>query len=206
MYKIIIGAVLALSLVFSVIYFNYKVKTLEKENTLLVNNIRAYEKDLWDLQDSLNIIRGTYRVTIGDLEKSLDKVTKDLNSKRKELGIKDIELKELRYFKATFKKDTTINIIYNDSCEFKAKVIYNPQTIFEVESKKINGIDSLTHKADISASFKSFNYIKSEWKEPLFIKRLFLFRWGKIYYEENSLSSDNDLIQIKDFKVFKVQE
>ena len=189
-------------------YLKYENKKLKGEIEVLFNNNYAYEQDLLSFQDSINNERGVYKLTIGELNTSRDKIVQELNKTKKELNIKDKELKEMTNFAASIKTDTTINItnIINDSCEFNLRIQYNPQTIFNVSNQKINGMDSLRHSSDISASFKGFIYDKSSWKEPNFFKRLFLFKWGKNNTERTKLVSDNDKITIKDFKVVKVKE
>lgn len=152
--------------------------------------------------------RGVYLFSIKQIKNSKDSIVIKLDETRKELKIKDKELKEMTHFAASIKTDTTINItnIINDSCEFDLKIKYNPQTIFEVYNKRINGQDSLTHSSDISSSFQGYVYEKQTWKEPNFFKRLFLFKWGKDKTDRSVLIPDNDKIKVKDFKVIRVKE
>lgn len=187
--------------------YHSKVTSLTKANEVLVGNNKAFELELQGLQDSvfgLNSSRITYQLTIAELQKSNDATIAKLRQATKDLGIKDKELTELRHFKATVKTDTTITIIKNDSCEFEASIVYNPQTIFNISSVREDGVDTLKHSASISASFSNIEYTDSEWKEPKWYKRLFLFKWGKYHYTKNELISDNEMIQIKDFKVIKI--
>jgi hypothetical protein len=186
-----------------------QVSNLKKANTTLIQNNKAYESDILGLQDSISNIRGTYRVTIGELNTSRDRLLAELNTARRELGIKDKEIRDLLHFKSTIKTDTIVvvkPIIVQDSCEFDIEIEYNPQTIFNVSMSKEHGEHVIKHSANISGSFSAFMYETSEWKEPNFWKRLFLFRWGKNYYEENTLISDNEIIQINDFRVIKIQD
>ena len=146
---------------------------------MLGNNNKAYKEEILGMQDSLELMnssRITYRLTIKELRESNDLIIRQLKEATSKLGIKEKELLELRYFKANVKTDTTINIIKNDSCEFSAVIAYNPQTVFEISSQRVGGVDSLKHKATISASFSNIVHEESEWKEPNFFKRLFLFK------------------------------
>lgn len=209
MKKYIIGGLVILALLATIFILDRQISNLKKANTTLTQNNKAYESDILGLQDSISNIRGTYRITIGELNTSRDRLLTELNTARREIGIKDKEIRGLLHFKSTIKTDTTVKvkpIILQDSCEFDIEIAYNPQTIFNISMSKEHGEHVIKHSADISAGFSAFMYETSEWKEPNFWKRLFLFRWGKDYYEENTLISDNEIIQIKDFRVIKIQD
>ena len=188
----------------TLVYFNAKITSLTKENAILNNNNKAYEQELENLEDSLISKRVTYEMTVRELNNSKNKVVKELNDARKEIGIKDKQIKELTHFNSTITLDTTIMVNINEECEFDTVIEYNPQTVFKVAVTKIDTNTVLRHSADISGSFNAYTYESTEWKESNFFKRLFLFRWKKYHYESNVLTSDNALIKIKDFKVIKV--
>lgn len=188
----------------TLVYFNAKITSLTKENAILNNNNKAYEQELENLEDSLISKRVTYEMTVRELNNSKNKVVKELNNARKEIGIKDKQIKELTHFNSTIQLDTTIMVNINEECEFDTVIEYNPQTVFKVAITKIDTNTVLRHSADISGSFNAYTYESTEWKESNFFKRLFLFRWKKYHYESNVLTSDNALIKIKDFKVIKV--
>ncbi len=188
----------------TLVYFNAKITSLTKENAILNNNNKAYEQELENLEDSLISKRVTYEMTVRELNNSNNKIVKELNNARKEIGIKDRQIKELTHFNSTITLDTTIMVTINEECEFDTVIEYNPQTVFKVAITKIDTNTVLRHSADISGSFNAYTYESTEWKESNFFKRLFLFRWKKYHYESNVLTSDNALIKIKDFKVIKV--
>jgi sugar-specific transcriptional regulator TrmB len=188
----------------TLVYFNAKITSLTKENAILNNNNKAYEQELENLEDSLISKRVTYEMTVRELNNSKNKIVKELNNARKEIGIKDKQIKELTHFNSTITLDTTIMVNINEECEFDTVIEYNPQTVFKVAITKIDTNTVLRHSADISGSFNAYTYESTEWKESNFFKRLFLFRWKKYHYESNVLASDNALIKIKDFKVIKV--
>lgn len=182
MQKYIIGGLVVLAMLSTIFILGRQVSNLKKANTTLIQNNKAYESDILGLQDSISNIRGTYRVTIGELNTSRDRLLAELNAARRELGIKDKEIRDLLHFKSTIKTDTIVvvkPIIVQDSCEFDIEIAYNPQTIFNVSMSKEHGEHVIKHSANISGSFSAFMYETSEWKEPNFWKRLFLFRWGK---------------------------
>lgn len=182
--------------------------TLKKDIEVLYNNNFAYEQELISYKDSIIKERGVFNFTLNQINKSKDSVIIKLNQTRKSLNIKDKELKEMTHFIANMKTDTIINItnIINDSCEFDLRIQYNPQTIFEISNKRINGQDSLRHNSSISSSFDGYIYGKKTWKEPNFFKRLFLFRWGKNTTDRGTLIPDNDKIEVKDFRIIRIKE
>lgn len=139
-----------------------KIDRLTKENITLVNNINAYEKEILGLNDSIISVRGVYEVKLSDLKRSKDSVIINLNEARKQLKIKDNEIKELMHFQSNLKTDTIIEYIRNDSCEFDINIVYNPQTKFHVSSKRIEGKDSLSHSAFIQSSYEMFIYDRKE--------------------------------------------
>ena len=205
---IILGlAVLFLGLIGITTYFYTQNKKLKTANELFFNNNKAYELEVNGLKDSLSGERGVFQLTLKDIQTSQDKTIQELNKAKEQLGIKDNTIKEMNHFIANIHTDTTVvmpNNLVKDSCNFEVTIKYNPQTIFYISNKHFNGVDSLTHKADISASFSGFIYTKNIWKEPNFFKRLFLFKWGKYHTERTQLISDNNKITIKDFKVIKL--
>lgn len=183
-------------------------KNLKQETEILINNQYSYSQDLLSLQDTINNIRGVYKITIRELSESKDNALQEVNKLRNMLNVKDKELKELVHINASIQKDTTMNIttLENDSCEFDLKIEYNPQTIFKIKRYQIDSNAFLEHSANISSSFNAIIYKHSYWKEPVFFKRLFKFKWGKYHTERSVLKPSNDLIKIKDFKVIKIKE
>lgn len=199
--------VLLLGLMGMTAYYKYDRERLKDQVATLANNNYAYEQEMLGYQDSLKRDRGVYQLTLDQIKHSKDSVLIKLNETRKELKIKDKELKEMTSFVASMKTDTTINItnIINDSCEFNLVVTYNPQTVFSIANKKVNGQDSLTHRAYVASGFKAYIYDRSDWREPNFFKRLFLFKWKKDKTERSVLVPDNDKLKVTGFKVIKVK-
>jgi len=205
-YLLIFSAIIIAGLGVTVYIMNKNINSLKTQNEILYNNVSAYETELSHLKDSIIVERGAYLFTIDNIRSSKDSVIQSLEETRKELGIKDNKIKEYQYLLSTIKTDTIINVtnIIGDSCQFDLEIKYNPQTIFNISLNRNNGIDELRHKANISASFEGIGYIKSEWKEPKFFKRLITFKWGKYHLERYVLKSDNEMVKINDFKVIKI--
>ena len=97
-------------------------------------------------------------MTVRELNNSKNKVVKELNNARKEIGIKDKQIKELTHFNSTIQLDTTIMVNINEECEFDTVIEYNPQTVFKVAITKID--TNILHSADISGSFNAIYLMK----------------------------------------------
>lgn len=143
-------------------FMHNKITTLNKENAALVNNNIAYEKEIEGLSDSLVSERVSFELTVRELNQSNNKIVQELNSMRKELGIKDKQIKELRHFNSTIKLDTTVIVNVTEKCEFDTVIEYNPQTIFKVSLTVDDEVGVLKHAADISGNFNAYTYTSSE--------------------------------------------
>ena len=185
---------------------NTRVQKYKRDNAILYNNENAYKKEISILGDSLTHLAGVYKFTIEDLYTSRDSIIKELESTRKKLKIKDSQIENLLHLNSTLKTDTVVEIEYRDSCQFDLSIAYNPMTIFDVSVHRKDGTNYLNHKAYIEDSYKIFTYNRQVWKEPVWYKRLFLFRWGKLTLSESTLHHDNDMIDVKDVKVITINK
>ena len=197
--KFIIPTVLVF--VVGVFLFGRKINQLNGQVATLKNNINAYELELQDSHQQV----GVYQMTIAEIEKSKDSLVILLNETRKELGIKNKELNQALTFKSVTSETVVDTIVreFRDTvsiCDFEMDIVFNSYT-----SVKIAVQDSLlTTSIDVWDRYQLFDYSRKEWKEPKFIKRLILFRWGKWVYDEFKLVNENELNKIKDFKVIKI--
>lgn len=207
-YVIALIVIVVISLFGTVLSLKQQKAKLSKQVNKYVNNEYAYQKDLEGYQDSLSTERGVYKLTVTELQESNDKVIQELEEVRKEIKIKDKKIKEMSHFIASFKRDTTINItnIINEECEFEVDIKYNEETKIFISNTKKEREYFLYVQPNISSSFNAYIYEDKVWKEPNFWKRLFKFKWGKYTIDKSKLVPSNDLLEIKNFKVIRIEE
>lgn len=180
---------------------NNQKKTIE----LLTNNNRAYEKELAGLVNQ----GGVYRLTIDQLNTSIDSAVNVINKVRKDLGISDKNLKEITAISAKLNVRDTI-IVYRDSmifekisdCNFQIEHAFNDFTF--LSATMTDGF--FVPEINISDNFYLFQYQNRIWRQPEFLKRLVTFNWGKYTMDEFKFDNDNKLNNIKDIKVIKIEK
>jgi hypothetical protein len=145
-------------------YYQAQAEKYRTENAVLTNNAYAYQQESLYTIDSLKQEKGIFEFTVKQLSESRDSIVQELNKARKKLGIKDKELKELNYFKASIVLDTAINVtnIITEDCQFNIDLNFNPLTRVSIANTKVDSLEYvLTYVADISGSFKGFIYTKT---------------------------------------------
>lgn len=164
-------AVLVLGLIIGLTYvLNYN-KTLSNKWKTAEENVKSYSELLSSTE---NKNRG-YKLTIDQLKYSQDSIIKELNTTRKELGIKDSKLKSLQYVSSTFSKTDTLTI--NDTIfkDYTVKV----DTLLSDEWYSLNIKLQYPSQIAITPAFKSKKYIvvssRRETVNPP--KKFFLLRW-----------------------------
>lgn len=164
-------AVLVLGLIVGLTYvLNYN-KTLSNKWKIAEENVKSYSELLSSTE---NKNRG-YKLTIDQLKYSQDSIIKELNTTRKELGIKDSKLKSLQYASSTFSKTDTLTI--NDTIfkDYTVKV----DTLLSDEWYSLNIKLQYPSQIAITPVFKSKKYIivssRRETVNPP--KKFFLLRW-----------------------------
>lgn len=168
-YGIIACIIVGLSIAVS--YSVSKLKKLEAEYELAINNNKAFENENSSLKED-NII---FKRTIEELQYSKDSLNSEMLNKAKQLKIKDEEIKRLQYLASiASKKDTIIlrDTIYKDK-DFKLDTLKGDQwykVAIHMEYPNILTIEpSFTSKQ---------TFIVSEKKETLEPpKKFFICRW-----------------------------
>lgn len=101
------------SLSISTYYLNNKVENLNEEISLVRANEKAYMEENNSLKDNTRVLQ----YTIDQLNWANDSITKKLNDTRKDLKIKDSDIKNLQYQLSEAKKTDTIifeKVIFKD--------------------------------------------------------------------------------------------
>lgn len=149
----------------------YKLKKLQAEYELAVNNNKAFENENNSLKED-NII---FKRTIEELRYSKDSLNSEMLNKAKQLKIKDKEIKRLQYLASTAsKKDTVLlkETVYKDK-DFKLDTLKGDKwykVAIHMEYPNILTIEpSFTSKQTFIVSEK-----KETVKPP---KKFFICRW-----------------------------
>ena len=122
-YGIIACIIVGLSIAVS--YSVSKLKKLEAEYELAINNNKAFENENSSLKED-NII---FKRTIEELRYSKDSLNSEMLNKAKQLKIRDKEIKRLQYLASTAsKKDTVLlkDTVYKDK-DFKLDTLKGDQ-------------------------------------------------------------------------------
>lgn len=107
--KIILIAVVFLAFIglgLSLYFEHQRIERLKTELDISVNNNKAYEAE----NDSLNNKIIEFKFTTAQLNASNDSLIQKLNKTRKQLGIKDKQIKELQYLASVNQKRDTIRL------------------------------------------------------------------------------------------------
>lgn len=164
---IAIIAVLCMALIGSV----QRTKSLAGELDTALGNIKAYNEELSHVKGSAIM----YQFTIDQLENCKDSIVMELDKTRKELKIKDKNLKELHYVTSSFSKTDTI--VMTD-------------TIFKVPSFSLDTvIGDEWYNVEVGMRYPSTVVLKPKFRSEKHItvsnrretvrppKKFFLLRW-----------------------------
>lgn len=197
-------AVIAVVLTILVGTFNYYVqqtKKLKAQIEVLANNNLAYEKELSNYDNE----RGVYLISLRDLKNSRDSIIQKLDSTRRVLNIKDSELKAALSVSTVYRDTIYIEAVSDSLKTFytgylKPNELTSYSVSFDVPKEEFKIISGIEDRLSI--------FIKetSEWKEPKFFKRLFLFKWGKDVFRKVNVENDNDKIDITQIRVYEINE
>ena len=145
--------------------------TLEKQKGISENNLIAYSAQL----DSVRGQSTVFQLKVNQLEYFNDSIMQSLNKYKKELGIKDKNLKLL----ASIKSHVTIkdSLIYKHDTLFRDSV--NIDTTFQDKWHTTKLILKYPSTILVNTSFKSEKYIAIESKKVIvgIPKKFFLLRW-----------------------------
>lgn len=175
-------------------------KQLDKKNTeieRLFNNVKAYEQ-LVDTNGEKNRV---LQLTINELKNSRDSLIQQIDSTKKELKIKDKNLKSANVINTVI-RDTVRTVIKHKQIDFNETLKLNPLTIIKISRK-----DSiLTAKLDITNQQILFVEEKKEYKRKYKNGwvRFWHFDFKKIRTRKYQIVNSNPLIKISDTRIIEV--
>lgn len=173
-----------------------QLKNKNEEINRLSNNIQAYEQIVSSKEENNRVLQ----LTINELNNSKDSLIQQVNEVKKELKVKDKNLKQVQVINTVI-KDTITKVITRDR-DFSETLKLNPLTTI-----KVNRTDSiLTAKIDIQNQQILFveekkvykNKYKNGWV------RFWHFDWKKIRIRQYQIENSNPLIRVTDTRIVEL--
>ena len=173
-----------------------QLKNKNEEINRLSNNIQAYEQIVSSKEENNRVLQ----LTINELNNSKDSLIQQVNEVKKELKVKDKNLKQVQVINTVI-KDTITKVITRDR-DFSETLKLNPLTTI-----KVNRTDSiLTAKIDIQNQQILFveekkvykNKYKNGWV------RFWHFDWKKIRIRQYQIENSNPLIKVTDTRIVEL--
>lgn len=173
-----------------------QLKNKNEEINRLSNNIQAYEQIVSSKEENNRVLQ----LTINELNNSKDSLIQQVNEVKRELKVKDKNLKQVQVINTVI-KDTITKVITRDR-DFSETLKLNPLTTI-----KVNRTDSiLTAKIDIQNQQILFveekkvykNKYKNGWV------RFWHFDWKKIRIRQYQIENSNPLIKVTDTRIVEL--
>lgn len=148
-------------------------KTMREELNYSISNIKAY-----DLENShLKNANLTFQFTVDQLNYMQDSLVKEMNKVRKELGIKDKDIKRLEYINSTMTRVDTIFIkdtIFKEPT-FKVDTTYKDENNWYTLNLKLQYPNVIIAKPTVKSKVHIITSYKKETINPP--KKCFIARW-----------------------------
>ena len=173
-----------------------QLKNKNEEINRLSNNIQAYEQIVSNKEENNRVLQ----LTINELNNSKDSLIQQVNEVKKELKVKDKNLKQVQVINTVI-KDTITKVITRDR-DFSETLKLNPLTTI-----KVNRTDSiLTAKIDIQNQQILFveekKVYKNKYKNGWI--RFWHFDWKKIRIRQYQIENSNPLIKVTDTRIVEL--
>lgn len=194
----ILIAVIIISILTAIVFLQRnEINSKSKEVDRLYNNIQYYQ----DMSDSINDNNRMLLLNINELNNSNDSVIIELNNIRKDLKIKDKELKLAQSQTQQIKLDTSF-VVKTDNFSYKIK----PNNLTELLIERKDSI--LTAKLNIENQQTLFISSKKQYKNQYknWFRRLLKFDFKKCYVHKYNIQNSNDLIKVTDTRVIQINE
>lgn len=173
-----------------------QLKNKNEEINRLSNNIQAYEQIVSNKEENNRVLQ----LTINELNNSKDSLIQQVNEVKKELKVKDKNLKQVQVINTVI-KDTITKVITRDR-DFSETLKLNPLTTI-----KVNRTDSiLTAKIDIQNQQILFVEEKKVYKRAYknWLIRFFHFDFKRIRIRQYQIENSNPLIKVTDTRIVEL--
>lgn len=195
-FKVLAVFIIGIFAAFIVLQHN-QLTNKNKEIDRLNNNIIYYQEQQDTLKDSNRVLR----LTIDEFKDSKDSIVSQLNDARKELNIKDKQLKQAQSQTQQIIVDTAIVVKENNF-----KKVIKPNELTSIIIAKTDSI--LTAKIDIKNTQTLFLSSKKEYKRKYknWFRRLLKFDFKKQTVYNYTIKNSNSLIKVTDTKLITVEK
>lgn len=193
--KLLLAAVLALGL--TCVWQGNKIKTQDARISQIYNNYKYYESQFNNTEKQNRVLQ----LTVNELKLSKDSLVQAVNKAKKELKVKDQNLKEAHVINTEMKDTTTVKIITKE-VDFTKELKLNSLTTITVSRKDsilTTILDLKNQQILIVEEKKEYrNKYKNLWK------RFWNFDWKKDRVQKYQIKNTNDLINVTETRVIKV--
>lgn len=193
--KLLLAAVLALGL--TCVWQGNKIKTQDARISQIYNNYKYYESQFNDTEKENRVLQ----LTVNELKRSKDSLVQAVNKAKKELKVKDQNLKEAHVINTEMKDTTTVKIITKE-VDFTKELKLNSLTTITVSRK-----DSiLTTILDLKNQQILIVEEKKEYRNKYkngFVRFLH-FDWKRDKVKKYSIINSNPLIKVTDTRVLEI--
>lgn len=193
--KLLLAAVLALGL--TCVWQGNKIKTQDARISQIYNNYKYYESQFNDTEKENRVLQ----LTVNELKLSKDSLVQAVNKAKKELKVKDQNLKEAHVINTEMKDTTTVKIITKE-VDFTKELKLNSLTTITVSRK-----DSiLTTILDLKNQQILIVEEKKEYRNKYkngFVRFLH-FDWKRDKVKKYSIINSNPLIKVTDTRVLEI--
>lgn len=193
--KLLLAAVLALGL--TCVWQGNKIKTQDARISQIYNNYKYYESQFNNTEKQNRVLQ----LTVNELKLSKDSLVQAINKAKKELKVKDQNLKEAHVINTEMKDTTTVKIITKE-VDFTKELKLNSLTTITVSRKDsilTTILDLKNQQILIVEEKKEYrNKYKNLWK------RFWRFDWKRDRVQKYQIKNTNDLINVTETRVIKV--
>lgn len=195
--KLLLASVLALGL--TCVWQGNKIKTQDARISQIYNNYKYYESQFNNTEKQNRVLQ----LTVNELKLSKDSLVQAVNKAKKELKVKDQDLKEAHVINTEMKDTTTVKIITKE-VDFTKELKLNSLTTITVSRKDsilTTILDLKNQQILIVEEKKEYrNKYKNLWQ------RFWHFDWKKDRVQKYQIKNTNDLIKVTDTRVIKMTD
>lgn len=195
--KLLLAAVLALGL--TCVWQCNKIKTQDARISQIYNNYKYYESQFNNTEKQNRVLQ----LTVNELKLSKDSLVQAINKAKKELKVKDQNLKEAHVINTEMKDTTTVKIITKE-VDFTKELKLNSLTTITVSRKDsilTTILDLKNQQILIVEEKKEYrNKYKNLWK------RFWNFDWKRDRVQKYQIKNTNPLIKVTDTRIIKMTD